>query len=105
MLGTCRLKGMLDFAQVEKIVGTAASAALSASSLLRTHTEPTTDQDGHEALLVTLVINDLQKSPISGDTAGDTILRVRQDLQRAGEDRTVIIEFATESDLSADGSA
>lgn len=96
---------MLTLSQVDRIATQAALKALSASSLLRTLAEETTDSEGQEAILVTLVINDLQRSPVTGDDAADAIVNVRQGLQSAGEDRTVIIEFATEEDLKADGGA
>ncbi len=36
---------------------------------------------------------------VNGDSALDTIVRVHNDLERAGEERAVITEFATEAEL------
>lgn len=96
---------MLDLTQIDRVAGAAARVALSAQSFLRAQSEPTTDSDGHEALLVTLVINDLGRSPVSGEAASNAIVRVKQELRQAGEDRTAIVEFATEGDLATDGGA
>ncbi len=36
---------------------------------------------------------------VNGDSALDTIVRVHNDLERAGEEQAVITEFATEAEL------
>jgi len=50
-------------------------------------------------LLLTIVPRTDKAKVVSGDSALDTIVRVHNDLERAGEERTVITEFATEAEL------
>ena len=88
-----------------KIAEDAARRSLSTRSFLRAQIAPTTDSEGHDAIIVTLVINDLRSAPVSGDEAGDAILNVKQALQAAGENRSIIVDFATERELESDGGA
>lgn len=96
---------MLTSAQLERIASEAALKALDPGAFVRALTESTTDSEGRDAVLVTLVVSDLQRVPITGDQLLETILTVQQSLEAAGETRTPIVSFSTEGDLADDGGA
>jgi hypothetical protein len=93
---------MLDLAEVGRIVQKAASSALG-SGLVKAYAEPTTDSLGRDALLVTIVLTNDRGEGVSGDEALETLVRIRDDLLAAGDERFPILEYATEEELGAHG--
>ena len=91
--------GMLSLTEVNRIVDLAASAVLTPDRLSRVFSEYTTDSDGRDALLLTIVLRTDKAKEVTGDTAVDTIVRIHNDLESSGEERMAITEFATEAEL------
>jgi hypothetical protein len=94
---------MLELSKVDRVVDKAAAAALTKARVSRVFSSPTIDSDGHEALSVTIVVKRGRGDQITGASAGYAILRIGQDLLRAGEERLPIIYFVTEEELDDDG--
>jgi len=90
---------MLSLTEVNRIVDLAASAVLTPDRLSRVFSEYTTDSDGRDALLLTIVVRTDKAKEVNGDSAVDTIVRIHNDLERAGEERTAMTRFATEAEL------
>ncbi len=93
---------MFSLTKVNRIVDLAASAVLQPDKLRRVFSDYTTDSDGRDALLLTIVLRTDKAKEVTGDTAVDTIVRIHNDLESFGEERLPIIEFATEAELEAD---
>ncbi len=89
---------MMTLGDANRVVGNAASATLKDAGLIRAFTEDTVDPDGRDALRVVLVVD--AENKITGDLALDVLVRIQQDLQRAGEARFAYVEYATEQDLA-----
>lgn len=89
---------MMTLDDANRIVGNAASVTLKDAGLIRAFTEDTVDPDGRDALRVVVVVD--AENKITGDLAIDVLVRIQQDLQRAGEDRFAYVEYATEQDLA-----
>lgn len=89
---------MITLDDANRVVGNAASATLKDAGLIRALTEDTVDPDGRDALRVVLVVD--AENKITGDLAVEVLVRIQQDLQRAGEDRFAYVEYATEEDLA-----
>ena len=95
---------MLSLNEVNRVVDLAASAVLKPDKLSRVFSDYTTDSDGRDALLVTVVLRTDKAKEVTGDTALDTMVRIHHDLENSGEERLPIIGFATEAELEADAS-
>ena len=61
------------------------------------------DSQGQDALRITIVIAPGAETRISGNAALDTLVGIRDQLRRAGEDRLAIVEYATKEELDAGG--
>jgi hypothetical protein len=94
---------MLALSEVDRVVDKAAAAALKKSRVRRVFSRPTVDSDGHEALSVTIVLKPGRSEEVTGAAAGEAILRIGQDLLRAGDERLPIVHFITEEELDDDG--
>ena len=94
---------MLDLPAVSTIIDRAATATLKGVKLSGVNTQPAVDSIGNDALHVTIVVAGDAAKDISGDEALDVIVRIQQDLQRSGDDRFAIVDFATEDEMRADG--
>jgi hypothetical protein len=92
--------GMLSLTEVNRIVDLAASAVLTPDRLNRVFSEHTTDSDGRDALLLTIVLRTDKAKEVTGDTALGTMVRIHNDLESSGEERMAITRFATEAELA-----
>ena len=81
------------------------AAALGEENLVRVESEPTTDSLGHEALRITVVIVPNATQNIQGEEVIDALVRVQKRLLNMSDDRTPIIEYATEAELVQDGTS
>ena len=86
---------------VNQIVMRVASTSLIGHVVATVSSEPAFDSDGRDAVHITVVFAEGDNS-VSGDLALDTIVDIRQALQRAGEQRTAIINFTNEQELRSD---
>ncbi|WP_375395679.1 hypothetical protein [uncultured Sphingomonas sp.] len=94
---------MLDMMEVRRIVNSAALSALKKIDVSTVLSEPSVDSDGNNALSVTIVMKNGSLKRMNGDLAPDTIVRIRHDLDEAGEERTPIVYSSTERELEQDG--
>jgi hypothetical protein len=61
------------------------------------------DHEGHEILRITIVIGPDAISKIDGDTALNTLVQMQDQLQREGEERFAVIDYATQEELADSG--
>jgi len=94
---------MLDERKIAEIAQKVASANLTSTNVTSVSSSPTIDSLGQDALRITIVIKSGAESTISGDAALDTLVGIRDQLRRAGEERLAIIEYATKEELDAGG--
>jgi hypothetical protein len=92
---------MLDDKKITQIARQVATANLSSQNFTSVTTGSTTDSAGNEALQITIVIKPDYK--VAGEAALKTLVQVQDQLEREGEERLPIIEYATEKELSASG--
>jgi hypothetical protein len=94
---------MLTLDQIDRLVGEVAATTLASGVVDRIFSEPTIDSRGHEALRITIVIEDDALPKISGDAALETLVGVHRKLHEAGEERLPIVGYATHEDLVEGG--
>jgi hypothetical protein len=86
-----------------RLLRQALAAELGEDNVLRVDLHPTTDSEDREALRITVVIPP-HATPRLKSGVLDALVAVRERLRVLGDDRTPIIEYATEAEL-ADGDA
>ncbi|RYC31469.1 hypothetical protein D3273_13915 [Lichenibacterium minor] len=86
---------------LDGLVGQVAAASLPGHRIARIATEPDVDADGLQGIRVVVVLVGDDAS-LSGDEALNTIVDLRQALQKAGDDRFPFVDFTNESELAAD---
>jgi hypothetical protein len=87
----------------ERLVQQALGAELGQGNVVRVELRPTTDFQDRDALRITIVIPPDVTQRLKGRVL-DALVAVRQRLRDMGDDRTPIVEYATEAEL-ADGDA
>ena len=78
-----------------------ATANLGRGSVSTVNITPTTNSVGDPALRVTIVLTPASTESISGEAALNNLVQLQQELQKEGEDRFPIVEYATEDELAA----
>jgi hypothetical protein len=86
---------------LQNIATSVATATLGNGSVSVVNITPTTDSVGDAALRITIVLTPGVADSISGDAALNTLVQLQQKLQKEGDDRFPIIEYATEDELAA----
>lgn len=86
---------------LDRLVGQVVVASLPDHRIANTAMKADIDADGLEGLRVTVVLMGDDMS-LSGDEALNTIVDLRQALQKAGDDRFPFVDFTNESELAAD---
>lgn len=94
---------MIPIARVDQIAGEVAVAILSRSNVDTVTSEPASDSEGREALRITIVIKPDAASKLEGDKLLDTLVQIQKRLQREGEERFAIVEYATKQELEEGG--
>ncbi len=94
---------MLEAGRINAIVGDAARKSLKARSVLDVLSSPSTDSEGRDALLITIVVTPTSAANLGGDAALNTVVLVQNELAKAGELRLPLIEFSTKKELAAGG--
>jgi hypothetical protein len=90
---------MIQPAEINAIATRAARAKLPTGVVQRVFSEPTVTWLGEDALRLTIVLAPNSVQQIDGDAVLDTLVEIQRDLQRAGDERLAIVEYATEDDL------
>jgi hypothetical protein len=77
-------------------------AELGERNVVRVEHEPTTDSQGRDALRITVVIAPGATKRLHGGSALNALIRLRKRLGEMGDERTPMIEYATEAELAQD---
>jgi hypothetical protein len=83
-----------------KIASQVASANLTPEVFKKVLSESAVDSGGHDALRLTIVIANNSVDQITGDVVLDTLVKIQQGLEKAGDERLAIIDYASEEELS-----
>ena len=89
---------MLEDPQIQKLTKQIAAGIFPATELLEVVAEPTSDEEGKEALRITLVITDEVVDHLSGHQLSNLLLEIRDSLLRLGDERFPLLYFATPTD-------
>ncbi len=85
-----------------RLIRHALAAELGEDNIVRLDWEPTTDSQGREALKITVVIPPGATRKLRDGAVLDASVRLRERLREMGENRTPIVEYATEAELAQD---
>jgi hypothetical protein len=88
-----------------RLIRQALVTELGAGNVVRVEHEPTTDSQGRDALRITVVITPDATERLANGAALDALVRLQERLREMREDRTPIIEYATEAELAQDAGA
>jgi hypothetical protein len=94
---------MLDKSSIDQIATQVATANLSSQNVTSVMSSTATDSEGREALRITIIIPPSAELKIEGSAALTTLVQMQESLQKAGEERFPIIEYATEKELAESG--
>jgi hypothetical protein len=94
---------MLDDIEIRRIATAVATANLSSQNFTSIASSTATDSEGREALRITIIIPPGAESRIEGNTALKTLVQMQDSLQKAGEERFPIVEYATKKELAESG--
>jgi len=94
---------MLSENNISQIVHRVAAANLGPEIVDDVLSGTTTDSEGRDALLITVIIKAGSVNKIKGDSVLDTLVQVQHELREAGEERLPIVEYATEEELQDSG--
>lgn len=83
----------------KKIIEIAQKVAVANLSAVRVLSEPAVDSQGKDALRITIVIEPGVAEKVKGDAVLKTLVEIQNQLQKAGDERFPIIQYATEEDL------
>ena len=86
-----------------RLIQQALVAELGAENVVRTEYEPTADSRGQDALRITVVITPGAVGRLATGASLSALVRLQERLTAMREDRTPIIEYATEAELAQDG--
>lgn len=90
---------MLEQKKIIEIAQKVAVANLSSSAVKSAMSEPAVDSQGREALRITIVIEPGAAEKFKGQAVLKTLVEIQNQLQKAGDERFPIIQYATEEDL------
>lgn len=86
-----------------RLIQQAFVAELGNENVIRAEYEPTTDLQGRSALKITVVIAPEATNRLAKGAALDALVGLQKRLREMREERTPIIEYATEAELQQDG--
>lgn len=86
-----------------RLIQQALVAELGAENVVRVEYEPTTDSQGQDALKIIVVIAPGATKKLATGASLSALVRLQERLSQMREDRTPIIEYATEAELVQDG--
>ena len=92
---------MLDYPEINEIMQRVAKSTLGRKNVVRTLTEPWSDSDGKDALRITIVFTEGAVDRIKGDALTDHLVEIHNQLYQMQDERTPIVEYATEEELAA----
>jgi hypothetical protein len=86
-----------------RLIRQALAEKLGQENVVRVEYSRTTDSRGQDALKILVVIAPGAARRLANGAALDALVRLRQRLREMRDDRTPIVEYATEADLEQDG--
>lgn len=89
---------MLADPQVQNLMREVAAGVFPAQQLLEVRSEPSFDEDGREALRITLVLTDEIAQALTGEQLTSLLVDVHHALLREGDERFPVIYYATPTD-------
>ncbi len=95
---------MLNDPQLQKITREIVEKALPKTQLRDVLTSAASDSEGNDALRIVLVLTPESINEMSGDQALDLLVDIHNGLDREGESRFAMIEYATEAELAEEAS-
>jgi hypothetical protein len=98
-----RADEMLNYDEISRLVEKTARTALGKKNVVRVFTRPGIDVEGKDALRITIVVTPDAVDNIDGDALLDNLLKVHEDFEHLGEERTPIVGYATEEELAEIG--
>jgi hypothetical protein len=94
---------MLDDKRIAQIATEVATANLSSQNFTSILSSSSTDSTGQEALQITIIIPSGAEKRIQGNATLSTLVQMQERLREAGDDRFLIIEYSTETELADSG--
>jgi hypothetical protein len=94
---------MIAAKKIDEIAEEVAGEELRAANVKSVTSDSATDSEGRDAVRITIVLRPGAAETIDGDAALDTLVKIQQKLQEAGEQRRAIVEYATEEELAEGG--
>jgi hypothetical protein len=92
---------MLALPDIDRVVHEAASAVYGRGTISRVSSKPIADWTGDDALSVSIVFAKGRSDHIDGEAALNALVNIQQSLQRYGEERFAVVDYATEEELEA----
>jgi hypothetical protein len=89
----------IDERKIVQIAKEVATANLSSESIESVASAPAIDATGREALRITIVLTPGSSEKIKGDATLNTLFQIQTNLEKAGEERFPIVEYATKEEL------
>jgi hypothetical protein len=86
-----------------RLIRQALAEKLGQDNVVRVEYSSTTDSRGQDALKILVVIAPGAARRLANGAALDALVRLRERLREMRDDRTPIVEYATEADLEQDG--
>jgi hypothetical protein len=87
-----------------RLIRQALASKLGQANVVRVNWEPTTDSQGRAALKITVVIPEGAAHRLKNAVL-DALVKLNERLNEMGEERTPIVQYATEAELAQDASA
>jgi len=94
------MSGMLDMETIKQFSTEIAKANFGVENVVRVEIEPSADSQGEEALNLLIVMAPSVAESIDGEAVLNTLGQIIDRLQKAGDERFPIIEYATEEELA-----
>jgi hypothetical protein len=85
-----------------RLIRQALAQKLGHDNVVRVEYSPTIDSWGRDALKIMVVVAPNAAQRLANGAVLDALVQLRQRLREMGEDRTPIVEYATEADLEQD---
>lgn len=83
-----------------RLLKSALASALGEKNLIRVQYSPAVDSRGEDALLVTAVIDPNAVQELESGATLDALVKLRERLREMQDERTPIVEYATEAELA-----
>jgi hypothetical protein len=90
---------MLDTKQIDEIAKNVAVETLGGANVVSVSSQPKVDWMGDDALEIFVILTPSAPASISGDAVNQTLSKIHDRLQEAGEDRFPFMRYATVDEL------